>query len=319
MDHTPLVSVILPTYNRQDLLPKSIESVISQTYTNWELIIWNDGSLDDTEKVALSYKDKDKRIYYYQDENHGMSYALNNAIKKSQAEYIAFLDDDDQWETSKLSHQINILLSNSQVDLVFGNFSNIDLTTGEKGMGFEQNAYSMSRLKSKPIDENTFLIIGEFFSGISISNFIAFDTVAVRRDIISKVGEFNENIRNAMDFEYWWRLALAGGRLAYTNEVILTRIKPRGSLSSPSILTYENKIKALDSCLQETLSRGRKDLVPHLNRAYGNVWQHLMILRGNNGDKKGALNAFIQSMRYGFDLGAVRLFFEAINKSTMRL
>jgi len=59
MSNSPLVSVILPTYNRAELLSKSIESVLSQTYTNWELIIWNDGSLDDTDKVINSFKDKE--------------------------------------------------------------------------------------------------------------------------------------------------------------------------------------------------------------------------------------------------------------------
>ena len=136
MEKQPLVSVILPTYNRAEFLCKSIESAIRQTYKNWELIVWNDGSLDDTEKVISSYKDI--RINSYYDNNHGMSYALNNAIKKSRGEYIAFLDDDDQWTENKLSHQMGLLMDNPEFDLVFGNFLNVNLATGEEDIGFEQ-------------------------------------------------------------------------------------------------------------------------------------------------------------------------------------
>lgn len=313
MEGLPLVSVVLPTYNQAKLLSKAIKSVISQTYRNWELIIWNDGSQDDTEGMVNSFKEK--RIRHYFETNHGQAYALNNAIKKTQGEYIAFLDDDDQWTGSKLSHQMDLLKNNRKIDLVFGNFLNINLTTGEQGIGFDQCSSVMSQLKKEKIGDNAFLITGNFLSSICISNFIAFDTVVVRRDIINTVGKFNENLRNGMDFEYWWRLGLLGGKPAYTNEIVLTRIKPPGSLSSPSILTYENKIKGLGFCLQKTLASGRKDLVPYLNRVYRRAWQNLIPLYGSNGDRKGMLKAFFQSMRYGFNLSSVRMLFESINKS----
>lgn len=315
MEHTPLVSIILPTYNRQDLLPKAVESVLTQTYPNWELIIWDDGSFDDTEMVALSFKEKEKRIDYYRDDNHGKSYALNNAIRKSRADYISFLDDDDQWVEQKLSHQMELLISNPQVDLIFGNFTNINLTTGEAGLGFEQSSSLLEKLGKEAIGGNAFFITDNFLECISRFNFIASDTVIVRRRILDQVGDFNENLRNAEDFEYWWRVALAGGRFAYTNEILLTRVKPAGSLSSPSILTYENKIQALDSCLQEIVSKGRKDLIPFLKYPYGNAWLHIMLLCGYHGDTTGVFKAFLQSVKYGFSPGLIRMLFESIGKS----
>jgi len=312
MKNSPLVTVVLPTYNRAKLLSKSIESVISQTYINWELIIWNDGSLDETDKVINSYKDK--RINSYFDDNHGMSYGLNNSIKKSRGEYIAFLDDDDQWLENKLSHQMDLLLDNPGVDLVFGNFLNIDLASGEQGIGFDQNHYSMNLLEIENKSDDTFLITGNFFKCICLSNFIAFDTVVIRKNTVNKVGKFNETLRNSMDFDYWWRLALGGGKMAYTNDVVLKRIKPQGSLSSPGILTYENKIRGLDSCLQETLAKGRNDLVPYLNRSYKRAWQNMIPLYGSKRDFKGVQKSFYQSMKYGVNFGSVRLLFEAIAK-----
>jgi glycosyltransferase involved in cell wall biosynthesis len=313
MFFSPLVSVIIPTYNRADWVLKSIESAISQTYQNLEVIIWNDGSRDETETVILSFKDK--RIKYFHENNHGKSYALNNAIKKSRGEYIAFLDDDDQWAAYKLSHQMDLLTKYPEIDLVFGNFLNIDLITGLTMIGYEQNIISMGQISNEKIGDDAFIITGNFFSSLCISNFIAFDTVLIRRAIINKVGYFNENLRNSEDFEYWWRLALEDGKLAYTNEIVLNRIKPQGSLSSPSILTYENKIKGLDSCVKNALAKGRKDLVPYLNRPYRNAWQNLIPLYARNGDRKGMLRAFSQSLRYGFEFATVRLIFVSLNKS----
>jgi len=309
-DLFPLVSIILPTYNRAEWLPRAINSILAQTYPNWELIIWNDGSQDDSEKIIDEYKDS--RFYYFFDRNHGMSYALNNAINKAQGEYIAFLDDDDQWTKPKLSYQMDLLTNNPDIDMIFGNFLNINLVSGENGIGFKQNAYAMRQLESRKIDSQAFSIIGNFFRSFCISNFIAFDTVIIRRATVNKVGRFNESLRNGMDFEYWWRMALLDGKMAYTNEIMLKRIKPPGSLSSSSILTYENTIKTLDSCLQESLIRSRKELIPYLNIPYRNTWQNMISYYGKTGEFKQILKAFIQSMKYGFRLGSIRLLVVAI-------
>ncbi len=308
----PLVSIILPTYNRAEFLPKAIESVIAQTYTNWELIIWNDGSFDDTEKVIKSFKDN--RIHSFYEKNHGMSFALNNAIKNSSGEYVAFLDDDDQWTSNKLSLQMEIFFAYPEFDMVFGNFINIDLAVGHKRLGFEQCSYSMDLLKKQKIIDSVFLINGNFWDSICVNNFIAFDTVILRRPMLTIVGEFNETLRNAMDFEYWWRTALAGMQMAYTDEVVLTRIKPVGSLSSPSKLTYDNKIKALDSCLKYIEKNKRMDLIPSLNHSYSNAWSHLMIFHGDRRDILGIFQAFFQSARYDFNLGSIQILFESIGR-----
>lgn len=310
MENTPLVSVILPTYNRAEFLPRAINSVLAQTYPWWELIIWDDGSTDNTEEIVRAYTDE--RVRYFTDKNRGMSFALNNAIKQARGEYIAFLDDDDQWTAHKLSFQIDILINNLKIDLVFGNFLNTILETGENGIGFEQYFTAMKELKGEKNDNDIFVITDNFFKSICINNFIAFDTVVARRDIINKGGLFNEKLRNGQDFEYWWRIALIGGVFAYTNEIVLKRIKYPGSLSSPSVLSCESSMKGTDLCLQAALSNGRGDLVPYLNRRYRNIWSNMIILLGNLGDGKGMLNSFLQSIKYGINLGSIRLFVEAV-------
>lgn len=105
-----LCSVIMPAYNSEKYIDEAIESVIRQTYKNWELIIVNDASTDDTEKIIKSYEEKDKRIKLISlAENQGVANARNMAIQIAEGRYIAFLDADDYWEKEKLQEQIKFM------------------------------------------------------------------------------------------------------------------------------------------------------------------------------------------------------------------
>ncbi len=118
---SPKTSVVIPTYNRAKLLPHSIESVLSQTFQDFELIIVDDGSIDKTEKVVKKFQKKDKRIFYYFQENKGPATTRNVGIKKAKGEYIAFLDSDDMWLSKKLEKQIRIFenSNNNELGCVF--------------------------------------------------------------------------------------------------------------------------------------------------------------------------------------------------------
>ena len=105
MNKQPLISVIIPTYNRENIITRAIDSVIHQTYKNWELIIVDDGSKDKTEEVIKPYLKNHKVSYHYQ-KNKGVCEARNYGIKKAKGEYIAFLDSDDEFEENKLSVQL---------------------------------------------------------------------------------------------------------------------------------------------------------------------------------------------------------------------
>ncbi len=106
---SPLVSVILPTYNRGKLVSKSINSVLNQSYNNFELIIVDDGSTDQTEKIINSFNDN-RIVYLKHNYNKHASAARNTGIAKSKGEFIAFLDDDDQWLPKKI-RKTNIINS----------------------------------------------------------------------------------------------------------------------------------------------------------------------------------------------------------------
>jgi glycosyltransferase involved in cell wall biosynthesis len=315
MEDEPIVSIILPTYNRAELLRRSINSVLKQTYPKWELIIWDDGSTDNTEEIVRSYKNP--KIKYYYDNNRGTYYARNQAIKIARGKYVAFLDSDDEWMDEKLSTQVEIMNTHPRIDILFSDFLNIDVTNRKRNRIFEQYMNAMKLLEVEQINDNLFIIKDGMPESLAVENFIATDTVILRRDLVKEMGSFFEKLRNSEDFEYWWRLGLAGISFAYINKVFLLRYKYPRSLSSKSILTFENDIKTLDLCLQQTLRAGRNDLVQHLNGLYRNAWQNMIPLYGGMGDTKGTLRAFFQSMRYGFSLGSIRLLFKAAIKPKM--
>ena len=112
----PLVSIITPLYNSEKYIAETIEFVLAQTYSNWEMIIVDDCSKDNGVEIVEKYREKDKRIKLYQNEiNKGVSYTRNRAIDIAQGKYIAFLDSDDLWKKEKLEKQINFMEQNNIV------------------------------------------------------------------------------------------------------------------------------------------------------------------------------------------------------------
>lgn len=114
------ISVIMPAYNVAKYIEKSMDSVLSQSYLNLELIVINDGSSDQTEEIALRYAKKDSRIVYYAQRNQGVSVARNTGIEKASGDYITFLDADDLWEKDMLEKLYSKLQSQENARFVYG-------------------------------------------------------------------------------------------------------------------------------------------------------------------------------------------------------
>ncbi len=296
MSDSPKVSVVLPTYNRADLLPSAIDSVLAQTYSAWELVVWDDGSTDNTQDLVRSFVDD--RVKYLHGDNCGAAFARNRAIGASHGEYIAFLDSDDEWLSGKLSTQIGILESNEHIDVVFGNFLNRDLSTGREDRWFDLKAHALRGLQTEHRGSVSF-ITGGMPELLMTANFIATDAVVLRKRLLDSVGCFNESLRNSEDLELWWRMSLFGARFAYVTEDLLIRNWLPSGLARQSVAACENEIKGLDCCSRAALARGRTDLLPYLNGAYRRRWRNLMRQQARSGDKRATLRAFRGSMRYG--------------------
>lgn len=108
------VSIITPIYNCEKFLPKTIECVINQTYTDWEMLLVDDCSPDNSAKIIKKYAKDDNRIKYFKlDKNSGAAIARNKALEESKGRFIAYLDADDLWKSEKLEKQVEFMLKNN--------------------------------------------------------------------------------------------------------------------------------------------------------------------------------------------------------------
>lgn len=181
-------SIILPTYNRAIFISKAIESVLAQTYTNWELIIIDDGSTDNTQETLNQFKDE--RIFYYYQENQERSTARNNGIEKATGDYICFLDSDDYYLPQKLQAHHDAIENNGFKNAVY-----------YEGIIFE-DAETLKRTKIElPLqleNENIY----EFL----IQNPLGSMQLSIPSSVLAKE-RFNSEIKIGEDVELWMRLA----------------------------------------------------------------------------------------------------------------
>jgi len=189
---TFLVSVIIPTYNRRDYVCEAIDSVMAQTYTEFEIIVVDDGSTDGTGGLLQArYGD---RIQYVWQENQGESAARNRGIELAQGAYIALLDSDDSWEPCKLQRQIAVLEAASEVGLVFCLATMID-----------QNGKSLPGLMGTVSSQ-----LELTFARLCLGNFVTAgsSTAVMRRDVLNKIGKFDIQIQYGEDWDLWLRMIL---------------------------------------------------------------------------------------------------------------
>ena len=168
-----LISVIVPTYNSANYLSECIDSILGQSYDKLEIIVVDDGSTDNTKELKLY--DNDRVKYYYQ-EHQGISYALNYAINLSKGDYISFLDADDLWHLNKLKIQLDVLLNNSNIDMVFGHikqFISPEISDEEikdtTSIDLKTPGYSRDTLF---IRKKTFMEVGLFSKEFATGEFI---------------------------------------------------------------------------------------------------------------------------------------------------
>jgi glycosyltransferase involved in cell wall biosynthesis len=186
----PLVSVILPTYNRSHLIRRAIKSVINQTYTDIEIIIVDDASDDNTEAVIETIDDK-RVVYIRHNMNKGGAASRNTGIIKAQGKYIAFQDDDDEWINEKLEKQMNVMLnSSSRVGVVYSSFKRI-----------KNHNFSI-------IPENHILNKeGRILHQLLDDNFVSTQVSLVRKECFFTAGLFDEKLPRLQDWDLWIRIS----------------------------------------------------------------------------------------------------------------
>lgn len=189
-----LVSVIIPTYNRAQIIIESINSVLNQTYQNFEILVIDDGSTDNTKDIVESINDI--RIRYIYQENSGPSAARNNGIKNANGEWIAFLDSDDIWLPEKLGKQIEVInSSDDRLGIItcwsYNCYYNNNEFIKEKNISTAKNSmdFMLGMLLDKKVITGT-------------------NTFVIKKVCFSDSGYFDETIKCREDWDMWFRISL---------------------------------------------------------------------------------------------------------------
>jgi glycosyltransferase involved in cell wall biosynthesis len=183
-----LISVVIPTYNRANVIGAAIQSVMRQTYQNHEIIVVDDASSDDTESVVKSFSDR-KIIYVKHQQNSGAPSARNTGIEKARGACIAFLDSDDEWLSEKLEKQMEVFERSPQIGLVYTGFDVV----------LERGKVLRSFLKPDR---------GRVFERLLSENFIGTTSSAMaKRELLQKIGGFDPLLKSCQDWDLYLRLS----------------------------------------------------------------------------------------------------------------
>jgi glycosyltransferase involved in cell wall biosynthesis len=255
---SPKVSVLVATFNCGKFLKETLQSVQGQTWCDYEVVIIDDGSTDETEAVVRTFI-PDGRFRYYRTEHRGQSAAKNLSIKMSRAPLLAFLDADDVWMPDKLQRQLQLLNERPDVGVVYARREMID----EDGRHLPYQQPPLYR--------------GNILQRIFLDNFICFSSVMVRRSVFDQVGTFDEGIPLAVDYELWLRVA-SNFLFDYVDAAL---IKYRTGHANLSRRAEERLLIVIDVMRRFLFEQGGKRLVPRkvIARAQAETRYHLALLK----------------------------------------
>jgi glycosyltransferase involved in cell wall biosynthesis len=227
----PRVSVVIPTYNSGVMVKEAIESVLAQTYSDFEIVVVDDGSTDNTECIVRQFGD---RVRYFKQENQGVSAARNTGIKQSLGDYVAFLDSDDLWLSEKLAEQIPWLEADPKLGLVYCDWA---VNSGE-------TVLKSSYLKDLPAAS------GYVFDELIQSGFILTSGVVVRRACLDDAGDFDKSLEISQDYDLWLRISYRW-KVQLVDKRLFTKRSWDGSLSSNLRRTALERIALFQKTLKE--------------------------------------------------------------------
>jgi len=285
----PKVSVVIPAYNCEKFIATAIESVLSQTYGDYEIIVVNDGSTDKTDEVISRYASKIKKIYQ---PNKGPANARNAGIVSASGEYIAFLDADDAWLPEKLEMQMAVFERNHNLGIMCSDTYVVD--SGH----FDKCDHSTRRyFQMWPPSR------GDVFIKLFSQNFVATSTVIARKACFDKIGLFNPGLSPIEDYDRWLRISLLH-ELDFVDVPLSKHRDHVGIFRKNPILTLTNIINTYSG-----IGRDHPEAAGTLGKIFYRVIARFHISLGERylfmGDLKNALRNFSIAIKMTKSYGTV--------------
>ena len=196
----PTISVIIPAYNQSQYLGEAIRSVLAQTYADFEILVVDDGSTDETRSVTSSFADS--RVHYIYRTNGGLSAARNTGIRHARGSFLTYLDSDDRF----LPENVSVLLAAFEMNPDLGLVAGQTVVVDELG-------HPLGEVSDRGFPQDT--------SELLLGNPVSVGSMLLRREWQSRVGFFDENLRSYEDWDMWLRLALAGCPMGWVRRPVL--------------------------------------------------------------------------------------------------
>lgn len=288
----PLISVIVPVYNGEKTIKETIESVLNQTFSNFELIVIDDGSQDSTLNVIANIEDLRLKVFSYQ--NAGVAISRNRGIQKAGSEFIAFLDADDLWTSDKLESQLKALQSNPQAAVAYSWVNYIN----EFGEFLHNGNYTT--------------INGNAYKQLLVENVLENGSnPLIRKDALIQVGGFNQSLTPAEDWDMWLRLAACYEFVTVPSPQILYRTLSHSG--STNVLKME---KVCSQLIEQAFNRAPASVQYLKKRASGILYYYLIhkSLESNNSSQNSitAMRFFCNTIRYDASVWQWRIMLKTI-------
>jgi glycosyltransferase involved in cell wall biosynthesis len=229
----PIVSIVMPAYSAAPYIGETLDSVFAQTFTDYEVIVVNDGS-PDTVELERALEPYISRIRYLKQKNLGAGAARNEGLRAAQGEFVAFLDADDLWLPNYLEEQLKFIRAN-----------NFDLVCAD-AMHFGDSPLAGKTYMEAFMETAQFTGEVSFLGLVSAEQSLITSGVLARRAPIMEVGLFDEGLRNSQDFDLWLRLLRHGARLAYQRQLLLRYRCHENSLSGNEINRTARQLRVYD-------------------------------------------------------------------------
>jgi glycosyltransferase involved in cell wall biosynthesis len=272
----PTISVIIPSYNCAAFLPETIESVLRQTYSDFEIVLVDDGSTDRTADIVRPYL---SRVTYIHQQNKGLPGARNTGIRAAQGEFIALLDADDTWVPNKLERQMP-RFADADVGIVYSDFS----------VRYSDGRFKPSYLVERPLASEG-LVLEKYIQ----SRFLFPSTMILRRACFEEFGGFDEEMLAAEDIELFTRIC-SRWKVALVNEPLVIRYEGEHNITSNQGKMSRYTILALQKVLRKQTDLTRSDREA-ISRELGRQhwWRGYAAL--DEGDQNQARQSFTNAIR----------------------
>lgn len=309
----PLVSVVIPTFNRAYCLPRTLDSVVNQTHRNLEVVIVDDGSSDGTDELVARYAKQHRVIYHYQ-KNAGVTVARNQGLARATGEFIALLDSDDVWKPWKLELQLACLKHNPELGMVWTDMEALDPSGAIFSPRYIRSMYSAYRWftidqlfsRSTPLAEvapslaslvgGSRLHSGSIYSQMIMGNMVHTSTVLLRRARFERVKRFNEELRiSGEDYDFHLRTCKEGPVGFIDFPAIQYQRGMPDRLTKHGVMMATNLLKTIVPIIEnEKIDLPRAMIDAALAEAY----EFLGDAHLDAGQRPEARRAFLQSLRY---------------------